>query len=95
MAGIDDRILALETRLKEAKAKRARAEAKKRAAERALSRQQDTRRKILIGAVVLGMTDRGEMAVDALMTMLDGHLSRDDDRALFDLPPLQQEDKSP
>lgn len=52
------------------------------------ARQDDTRRKILIGATVLARVDRDELDHDTLQAWLDAHLTRDDDRALFDLPPI-------
>ena len=47
MATIEERIAALETKLKQEKAKKQQIEARKRAAESKAKRSQDTRRKIL------------------------------------------------
>ena len=49
-------------------------------------RKEDTKRKILIGGVVLKMLKIGEMPQDRLTQILDKHLDKDADRALFDLP---------
>ena len=49
-------------------------------------RKEDTKRKILIGGVVLKMICTGEMPQDRPTQILDKHLTKDDDRALFDLP---------
>ena len=49
-------------------------------------RKEDTKRKILIGGVVLKMLGTGEMPQDRLTKILDKHLTKDDDRALFELP---------
>lgn len=86
MAGIDDTITALETRLKQAKAKKQQIEARKRAVEAKKKRSDDTRRKVLVGAVILAKVERGEWPKDKLLAMLDSALTRVDDRALFDLP---------
>jgi hypothetical protein len=46
-------------------------------------RKADTRRKILLGAIVLAKVEQGEFAQDRLRAWLDGALTRPDDRALF------------
>ena len=85
MASIDERIAALETKLKQEKAKKQQIEARKRAALAKVPRQQDTRRKSLVGAAILAKVERGEWPKDKLLAMLDVALTRADDRALFDL----------
>lgn len=85
MASIEDKIAALEAKLKQAKAARQQIEARKRAADSKLKRSQDTRRKILVGATILAKVERGEWPQDKLLAMLDAALTRDDDRALFEL----------
>ena len=89
MADIEDTIAALETKLKQAKARKQKIEAQKRAAERKVERNQDTRRKILVGAAILAKINRNEWPMEKLQTMLDSTLTRDDDRALFDLPSIE------
>ena len=86
MPSIEDTITALEAKLKQAKARKQLVEARKRAAEQKLSRRQDTRRKVLVGAVILARVERGEWPRDKLRALLDSYLTRADDRALFDLP---------
>ena len=54
--------------------------------EAANKRKEDTRRKILIGGVVLKMLKTGEMPQERLTQILDKHLDKAADRALFDLP---------
>ena len=88
MAKLDQQIEALEKRLKQAKERRRMIEARKRAAESA----DDTRRKILIGAVILGKVDRGEWTQDQVREMMAASLTREDDRALFGLDPLPSKD---
>jgi hypothetical protein len=56
--------------------------------ENAKKRKLDTRRKILAGAVVLDEAERHPAYKNALYELLARFLTRDDDRALFGLPPL-------
>ncbi|MGL5287962.1 MAG: hypothetical protein ACRC9N_00385 [Aeromonas sp.] len=86
MADIKKTIETLEQRLKQARAKAKKQEAQKRTAEAKARRAADTRRKILIGAVILAKVDKGEWPKEKLMMMLDKELKRTDERALFDLP---------
>jgi len=86
MATIENTIASLEAKLKQAKAKKQQIEARKRALESKEERAKDTRRKILVGAAILSKVERGEWPKDKLLAMLDGSLTRPDDRLLFDLP---------
>ena len=88
MATIDETIKAIETKLKQAKAKKQKMEAMKRASETKAQRSQDTRKKILLGAFFLEkMEKNADYKVKALQ-QLDEYLKRDDDRALFGLAPV-------
>jgi hypothetical protein len=49
------------------------------------ARRDDTRRKILIGAVILAKIERGEFDEKKLRAMLNSALTRKDDRDLFGL----------
>ncbi len=88
MPTIEERIAALEARLKQEKAKLQKIEARRRAMEAKRTRQQDTRRKILVGAAILAKVERGAWPKEKLLAMMDAVLTRPDDRALFDLPAL-------
>jgi multidrug resistance efflux pump len=88
MPKLDERINALETKLKQLKVRQQRVEARARALASSRARKDDTRRKILIGATMLARIDRQELDHDTLQAWLNAHLTRDDDRALFDLPPI-------
>lgn len=59
------------------------------AAEKVKERKRETRRKILIGACFLKKA-REENTMDMLIRQIDGYLSRDIDRVLFDLPALTE-----
>jgi len=86
MPGIDDRIADLERRLKQAKALKQQQVARERAAEKKRQRSEETRRKILVGAVILAKVERGEWPQERLRELMDKALTRADDRALFGLP---------
>ena len=49
-------------------------------------RKEDTRRKILLGALVMEMIKKGELDKDNIYLKLDSYLTKDIDRRLFDLP---------
>jgi len=84
-AKIAERIEALEERVRQLKAKQQRIDARRRTLESRRARTADTRRKILVGAVVLAKVDQGVLQESVLRGWLDGALERPDDRALFGL----------
>jgi len=86
MAKIDERISALEGKLKQLKAKQQRIENRRRAFESRKARKADTRRKILLGAIVLARLEQGRLRRQDVNAWLDEALSRAEDRALFELP---------
>lgn len=60
--------------------------------EAAQNRKDDTRRKILAGALFLSMVECGEVVnKNVLLAALDKSLARPQDRVLFNLPPLPTE----
>ena len=89
MANVDDRIADLQNKLKIEKAKKSKIEARRRSAEAKKRRADDTRRKILIGAVILSRVESGNLPSERFNKMMDNYLIRDDDRALFGLPPKE------
>ncbi len=91
MPGIEDRIADLERRLKQAKALKQQRVARERAAEKKRQRSEETRRKILVGAVILAKVERGEWPQERLRELMDKALTRNDDRTLFGLPTLSEE----
>lgn len=82
---INERIEPLEERLKQVKAKQHRIEARRKSLESRRSRRDDTRRKILVGAIVLARVEQGVLEESVLRGWLKAALARADDRALFDL----------
>ena len=91
MPGIEDRIADLEKRLKQAKALKQQQVPRERAAEKKRQRSDDTRCKILVGAVILAKVDHGEWPKERLREWMDKALTRADDRTLFGLPTLSEE----
>ena len=57
-----------------------------RAREATQKRKEDTRRKILLGALVMEMIEKGELEQGKIWKRLDGFLTREIERKLFDLP---------
>ncbi len=64
---------------------------KVRARQSAQERKSETRRKILLGALVKEMMDKGELDSEMIMKRLSGFLTRDIDRKLFDLTVKESE----
>lgn len=56
------------------------------AKENSVKRKEDTRRKILLGALMEEMIEAGELDKDVFTKRLDGFLTREGDRKLFNLP---------
>ncbi|MGB3791026.1 MAG: hypothetical protein WA949_23675 [Phormidesmis sp.] len=55
------------------------------AAERTLEKKRDTRRKILVGAAVMARVESGRWPKEDLLEMMDGFLTRPNERELFGL----------
>jgi len=87
MPKLDEQISTLEEKLKALKLRAQRIEQRKKAIEGKRERKADTRRKILLGAVVMAKIEQKVMDEKQLRGWLDEALTRADDRALFGLPP--------
>lgn len=85
MSKRQEKIEALEARLKQLRAREQLIQARQRTLESRRARKEDTRRKILVGAVVLAKVEQGELSQAQLRAWLDGALKRGDDRSLFGL----------
>lgn len=88
MATVDERISALKEKLKKEETKKAQIDARKKAVAAKKARAEDTRKKVLVGAVILACIERGEWPADKLMSVMDKALTRADDRAIFGLPQI-------
>ena len=85
MSVMDAQIERLEARLRQLKARKHRVDCRARALESRRARKDDTRRKILVGAIVLAKVEQGVVAESDLRAWLDKGLTRGDDRTLFGL----------
>ena len=61
------------------------------AAEKSREKKRDTRRKILVGAYYLDKAVKDDR-FDEITRLMDGYLTRQSDRELFDLPSTLKED---
>jgi len=86
MPKLDDQISTLQERLKQLKLRQQRSDARKRALDAQRERKAETRRKFLVGAVILELAAKGGLDRGQLTAWLDAALSRREDRILFDLP---------
>jgi len=82
---MNDRLKKLEERRSKIAAEIARVKAR----EAAQNRKEDTRRKVLLGALLLAMVEKGEWPKEKIDSALARFLSRPQDRSLFDLPPVE------
>ena len=87
MSKLDDQISTLQSKLAQLKVRQQRIDARTRALASRRARKDDTRRKILVGAIVMTKVEQGEMDQTQLQRWLDRALVRPDDRALFELLP--------
>ncbi len=55
-------------------------------------RKKETRQKILLGSWVLNQIEAGEMVKEEVMAKMDKYLTKNIDRKVFDLPPLEKKD---
>ncbi len=78
-------IEAQQKRLAQLKAQKHRIEARAKARAQEITRKQDTRRKILAGAMLLELMAKDADLQKQMMAKLEGFLTREDDRALFGL----------
>lgn len=88
MPKLDEQISTLQEKLQQLKLRQQRLDARQRAGEALRERKATTRRKILVGGVVLAKVQQGEIDREQYLGWLAQALTRADDRALFDLPPL-------
>jgi hypothetical protein len=91
MPRLDDQISTLQEKLQQLKLRQQRLDARKRASEALRERKIATRRKILVGGVVLAKVQQGEIDQNQFLGWLKQALTRADERALFDLPPVTPE----
>ena len=83
---LDQQIETLQEKLKQLKTRQQAIENRKKAIAAKRERKADTRRKILIGAIVMAKIEQKAMDEKLLRRWLNESLTRADDRALFELP---------
>jgi hypothetical protein len=86
-AKIEERIAAAEAKLAKLREARKAAAAREKRRKTKQERANDTRRKVLLGAYMLKRMNEVEQVRDTMLAQLDKFLTRNSDRALFDLPP--------
>jgi len=86
MPKLDDQISTLQSKLQQLKLRQQRVDARKRSIAELRERKANTRRKILLGGLVLEKMNLGEIDRSLLQGWLNEALVRPADRALFDLP---------
>lgn len=87
MPKLDDQISTLQERLKQLKLRQQRTEARQRAIETQRERKNETRRKFIVGSVILERVRQGTIDGEQFRAWLNEDLTRPEDRALFALPP--------
>jgi len=86
MPKLDDQISTLQQKLTQLKLRQERLDARKRAIDALRERKAATRRKILVGGIVLAKVEHGEIDHEQFRGWLDQALTRPEDRVLFGLP---------
>ena len=81
MPKLDDQISTLQEKLTQLKLRQQRLDARKRAVDALRERKAMTRRKILVGGIVLTKVQQGEIDNELFRGWLDRALTRADDRA--------------
>lgn len=90
MSKIEETIAALEKQLKQVKALKQKIEARKKTLASKKTRASETKKKILIGALILAKMEQEEEIRIKILAELDQFLIRNSDRVLFDLPTRPQ-----
>jgi hypothetical protein len=83
---LEDQISTLQDKLSQLKLRQQRIDERRRAILAVRERKLQTRRRVLVGAIVMAKADQGELDRALLLKWLDDGLTRDGDRQLFDLP---------
>jgi hypothetical protein len=88
VAKLDEQISTLQVRLTQLKVRQQRIDVRKRAVDSLRERKAETRRRILVGALIMEKARTGEMDPALLRVWLDQTLTRAADRALFEMAPV-------
>ena len=88
LSKLEASIEAQQKKLAQLKAQKQRIEAREKTKLQGLARKQDTRRKVLAGAMLLELMDKDTEVQKQILARLSAFLVRHDDRALFGLKTL-------
>lgn len=91
---IDDKIADFETKLKQLKAQKKLQENREKKKLKEQERKDDTRRKILLGAMYLQKMRQDEYAYQKILASLDKYLTENRDRVLFGLPEKEPQENN-
>ena len=94
MTTIEERIKAQKEKLKQLKALKQKQEALTKTKQSKQERAVDTRKKILIGAMMLEHMGKNEATQANIIGKLTAYLTRKDDRELFGLEPLPKQEET-
>ena len=94
MPKLDDQISTLQDKLGLLKLRQQRIESRQIAIKAQRERKTETRRRILVGALVMAKAQRGEIDAAQLLSWLDEGLERKEDRKLFGLSASNNESHS-
>ncbi len=89
MTPVEQRIAKLEEQLKQEKAKAQKIAAAIKAKENGKARKLETRKRVLIGAMLLAEMNKNEAIKESILAKLAGFLMKESERAVFGLPPKQ------
>jgi hypothetical protein len=85
MPKLDEQIATLQERLKQLKLRQQRTEQRRQAMETRRERKAETRRRILIGGIVLAKLRQGDSEAAIIRGWIEEAVTREGDRALFEL----------
>jgi DNA-binding transcriptional regulator YbjK len=85
MPKLDEQIATLQDRLKQLKLRQQRTEQRRQAIEARRERKAETRRRILIGGIVLAKLRQGDAEAAIIRSWIEEAVTREEDRALFEL----------
>lgn len=94
MPKLDEQISTLQQKLQQLKLRQQRTEARKLATAAVRERKAETRRKFLLGGMMLGKLRQGLLDRQLVHGWLDQTLTRAADRALFELPAVATEPRA-
>ena len=86
---LEKKIEAQLEKLKQLKARKQAVEAREKNKQKEQERKDDTRRKILLGSYLIKKMQENEANKEKVLAELNGYLTEDRDRKLFDLPEIK------